>query len=116
MRNAACCAGRIKGISKTQFLQKQFSLRQHLGLEAFGKWDFNAGCGEEKRTLIENGDAQIAQIAQMHKCTLACINLTEPLNGRPWLMKISNFIWGGGNLIITHFGGVLTFFGYDILG
>ena len=94
MRNAACCAGRIKGISKTQFLQKQFSLRQHLGLEAFGKWDFNAGCGEEKRTLIENGDAQIAQIAQMHKCTLACINLTEPLNGRPWRMKISNFIGG----------------------
>ena len=76
----------LREISKRQFLQKQFSLRQHLGLEAFGKWDFNAGCGEEKRTLIENGDAQIAQ---MHKCTLACINLTEPLNGRPWLMKIS---------------------------
>ena len=86
MRNAACCAEGLRGISKRQFLQKQFSLRQHLGLEAFGKWDFNAGCGEEKRTLIENGDAQIAQ---MHKCILACINFTEPLNGRPWLMKIS---------------------------
>ena len=75
-------------------MQKQFSLRQHLGLEAFGKWDFNAGCGEEKRTLIENGDAQMHKLHKLHKCTLACINLTEPLNGRPWRMKISNFIGG----------------------
>ena len=100
----------LRGISKRQFLQKQFSLRQHLGLEAFGKWDFNAGCGEEKRTLIENGDAQIAQIAQMHKCTLACINLTEPLNGRPWLMKISI----GGESHYDSFWWSFRFFGYDL--
>ena len=81
----------LRGFEKGNFCKSSFLLGNTWVWRRLGNGILMRVAARKRELSSKTG---MHKLHKLHKCTLACINLTEPLNGRPWRMKISNFIGG----------------------